>query len=245
MDVDWDDVAPRGALVPHDASGREVAGDQGPSDEVGVIVHLPKPKRSQQFLPANCSHPLRRSPCQHKLVAARMREIKAMKGRDRWKNQAKGVLQVAFAKLRAVGVRMSGRARAVVRADNMRLECLTDAGVRRLPLRAMLDVAFPSISMRNAVARAHCMRPQTVTECWCAVATALVAVYINMISGLRGLVEAKQIKLHIFGSALGFDESKQCLALPLSSRLAYPDHSLVVERVEWHPAFHVGRQRRG
>ena len=125
-------------------------------------------------------------------------------------------------------MRMSGRARAVVRADAVRFKCLPDAGVRRLPIRAILDVAFPSISMRNAVARALCMRPQIVTECWCAVATALVAVYINRINGLRGLVEAKQINLHIFGSALGFDKAKQCLALPL-----HPDLPTPITRSSW------------
>ena len=222
--VDWDDILPvveaatesRVAPVPAD----EPASAQQPDSELSHVDKqiLQLRRRRGRFLPIAFPHPRARSFDQHWAVAARMREIRALKRADAMHRLAGNMASTICEQVKALGVRVSGMALARIRRGGL---VLHDKGKKKrgpIPWQCMLDVSFSGMVRRNDIAKAHKFQPASVTKMSCAVALALTSVQQNACEAMTSFAESTS-RLAIFGSALAFDESKERVSLPLSTDL--------------------------
>ena len=182
----WDGVLPLPAPPQSESLGSAEAAPPRAGGDVDALAA--RAVRARAFLPTGFPGPLRRTPEQHALVAARMRERRAALLMERRQRGHEGQMRGLLRHLQEAGTifNSSLRRRLRGRVPREALEdvlAVPDGDSRRVPWVLILEVAYRSDFHARQLSRQRRMQRQTPAQCWATCARALQGAYPSGPSG--------------------------------------------------------------
>ena len=213
-DIDWDAVAiPRvgsshGELVPV-AGGGDAEGDDS---DVRLL------DRARAKWAIKIPHPTARSKDQQALAAARMREHRSKRLRIKQQIATKTTMNKLFTELRSVGVMLDVKTRALMKKDGrLTIQGFIGRRLRKMPMAAVISIAYSSIAKRNDVARSFKVAPKTVARIRVAVAFAAAKSDTAFLNATSEAVRTRSTRVFVSGAYC--DATKEQLKIPMHDGL--------------------------